>query len=92
MATKIRAKRVRRSPRAIKFVVLWDDARQKFVALDDAKGLLGTSPMKAHAIGIARTGAMNAARSRAVQVAVMVETDGKQREEYVFEPPVTPPK
>jgi len=84
---RIRAKRVSRTPRRLKFVAKWDPQRSRYVALDDSGSLLGTSQTRSLAMGIARTGAMKAASERRVHVVVLVETDGKLKEEWTFDPP-----
>ena len=70
------------------FRVMWDDARRRYIALDDSGVLLGLSPTKGVAMGIARTAAIDAARDRSKTISVLVEDDGgKFLKQWTFAPP-----
>lgn len=67
--------RKRRPIPKIAFRAIWDANRRRYVAVDDDGALLGLSPDKNLAMGIAHTAALNAARDRVAAVSVMVEDD-----------------
>jgi hypothetical protein len=73
--------------RNITYQVKWDSERRRFLALDDSLALIGLSPAKGLAIGIAKTAAIDAARTRRAKVTLMVEDyDGKLRKHWTFAP------
>lgn len=87
MATKAKSRATRTKVRKAAFRVMWDDARRRYIALDDTGVLLGLSDVKGLAMGIARTAAMNAARERRALVSVYVEDDqGNVKRHWSFAP------
>jgi hypothetical protein len=87
MPAKTRKPRRRTIPR-VTFEVKWDPGRQRYIAMDDGGVLLGMSAVKGLALGIARTGAMKAAKQHRAAVSVMVEDDfGKFQKQWTFAPP-----
>jgi len=69
------------------FTVEWDPRLQKFVALDDNRMPLGSSPNQSNAVSRAIRDARVACRD-GVRVAVQVlQQNGRLRNEYIAQPP-----
>ena len=70
------------------FTVEWDPRQQKFVALDDNRMPLGSSPNQSNAVGRAIRDARQASYRDGARVAVQVlQQNGRLRNEYIAQPP-----